>query len=79
MCSLHEHVIVMTQSVFFLIDKRLKYRNRFNTQQHIHYANIPMQYNATFHGPLNGIFQMEICDIFLIFLIYVPNRDFGCL
>ena len=35
-----------------------------------------MQYNATFHGPVNDIFQMKVNDIFLI---YDSNKDFGCL
>ena len=34
-----------------------------------------MQYNASFHGCGNVIFQLIICDIFLIFAL---NMDFGC-
>ena len=32
-----------------------------------HYANMPVQYTATFHGCKNDNFQMENCDSFLIF------------
>ena len=31
-----------------------------------HYANMPMQYSAIFHGCKNDNFQMKNCDIFLI-------------
>ena len=33
----------------------------------MHYANMPVQYTALFHGCKNGNFQMKKCDIFLIF------------
>ena len=33
-----------------------------------HYANMPMQYNAIFHGCKNDNFQMKNCNIFLILL-----------
>ena len=39
-----------------------------------HYANMPMQYTAIFHGCKNGNFQMNNCDIFLIF---AQNIDCG--
>ena len=32
-----------------------------------HYANMPMQYTAIFHGCKNNIFQKKKCDFFLIF------------
>ena len=41
-----------------------------------HCGNIPMQLNSIFHGSLNSIFQMNICDIFHI---YGPNIDHRCL
>ena len=31
-----------------------------------HYANMPMQYTAIFHGCKNDNFQLKNCDIFLI-------------
>ena len=39
-----------------------------------HYANMPMQYIAIFHGCKNDNFQMKNCDIFLIF---AQNIDCG--
>ena len=39
-----------------------------------HYENMPMQYNAIFHGRKNDNFQMKNCDIFLIF---AKNIDCG--
>ena len=33
----------------------------------LHYANIPVQNTAIFHGCKNDNFQMKIFDIFLIF------------
>ena len=40
----------------------------------IHYANTPIQYTAIFHGCKNGLFQMNFCNIFLIF---AQNIDCG--
>ena len=40
----------------------------------LHYANKPMQYTVNFHSCKNDTFQMENCDIFLIF---APNIDCG--
>ena len=34
---------------------------------HTHYANMPMQYAASFHGCKNDNFKMKKCDIVLIF------------
>ena len=39
-----------------------------------HYANMPMQYTAVFHGCKNYIFQIKNCDIFLFF---AQNIDHG--
>ena len=39
-----------------------------------HYANTPMEYTVIFHGCKNDNFQMENCDIFLIF---AKNMDCG--
>ena len=33
---------------------------------HLHYANMSVQYTAIFHGCKNDNFQMKIFDIFLI-------------
>ena len=41
---------------------------------HYHYANMPVQYTAIFHGCKNVYFQMKIFDIFLIF---AQNIDCG--
>ena len=40
----------------------------------MHYANMPMQYTAIFHGCKNVHLQMKIFDIFLIF---AQNIDCG--
>ena len=32
-----------------------------------HYENMPMYYNAIFHGCKKDNFQMKKCDVFLIF------------
>ena len=40
----------------------------------LHYANIPMQYTAIFHGCKNDNFQIKKIDNFLIF---PPNIDCG--
>ena len=32
-----------------------------------HYENMPMQYNAIFHGCKIDNFQMKKCNVFLIF------------
>ena len=40
----------------------------------MHYANMPVQYAAIFHGFKNDNFQMKNCDIFLIF---AQNIDRG--
>ena len=34
-----------------------------------HYANMPMEYAATFKDCKNDIFQMKNCDVFLIFAL----------
>ena len=39
-----------------------------------HYANMPVQYTAIFHGCKNDNFQMNFFDIFLIF---AQNIDCG--
>ena len=40
---------------------------------YLHYANIPMQLTATFHGCKNDNFQMTIFDSFLIFAINIDR------
>ena len=40
----------------------------------VHYENTPMQYTAIFHGLKNDNFQIQNCDIFLIFY---QNIDCG--
>ena len=42
--------------------------------QRLHYANMPVQYTAIFHGCKNDNFQLKNCDIFLIF---ASNIDHG--
>ena len=39
----------------------------FSLQSIYHYANIPMQYTAIFHGGKNDNFQMKNSDNFLMF------------
>ena len=39
-----------------------------------HYANMPMQYTAIFHGCKNYNSQMKNCDVFLYFTL---NIDCG--
>ena len=40
----------------------------------IHYENTPIQYKGNFYGCKNEKFQMEKCDVFVIF---ARNRDCG--
>ena len=44
------------------------------TESPYHYAYMPVQYTAIFHGRKNDNFQMKNCDIFLIF---AQNIDRG--
>ena len=37
------------------------------SMHNIHYANMSVQYTATFHGFKNDNFQMKNCDVFLNF------------
>ena len=50
--------------------------NAISEQQRsgVHYANMPMQYTAIFHGCENDNFQVKNCDTFLIF---AQNIDRG--
>ena len=39
------------------------------------YNTIYQTYNASFHGSMNGILQLILCDIFLIFAPNIDCRD----
>ena len=41
----------------------------------VHYANMPVQYTAIFHGCKNDNFQMKNCDSFLIFAQNIDRGD----
>ena len=49
-------------------------RKYLRQSQYLHYANMPMQYTAIFHGCKNANFQMKNYNIFLIF---AQNIDCG--
>ena len=51
-----------------------KFSNNEAQVKNMHYANMPVQYTAIFHGCKIDNFQMKNCDIFLIF---AQNIDLG--
>ena len=48
--------------------------NLYKDALDLHYANIPVQYTAIFHGCKNDNFQLKYFDYFHIF---AQNIDFG--
>ena len=52
----------------------LRKNNILQVHNKLHYANMPMQYTAIFHGCKNGKFSVKECYNFLIF---AQNIDCG--
>ena len=52
----------------------LEFQDQVEVLAELHYANMPMQFTAMFHGCKNGNFQATKCYIFLIF---AQNIDCG--